>query len=83
MSRICQLFIDTALFVFTPIGIIAVCSDVAYNHGSKQDQSLPQKDKRFLDNPDSRSEHVGDNKTSKPKQQYEQEYYWEQVYQEQ
>jgi len=59
--------IGTAFSIPTSIGLIPVGSNVPYYHGSEQDQSLPQKDKRFLDNPDSSSEHVDNKKTRKPK----------------
>jgi hypothetical protein len=60
--------IGAAFSVPTPICLIAVGYNVASYQCSKQDQSLPQKDNRFLDNPDSRSEHIDNDKTRKPKQ---------------
>ncbi|MGN1217106.1 MAG: hypothetical protein ACI4TD_03930 [Phocaeicola sp.] len=68
--------IGAALIVPAPIGLITVSYNVASYQCNKQDQSLPQKNKRFLDNPDCRSEYVDYQKTRKPKYQDEQEHHW-------
>jgi hypothetical protein len=67
MSRISHYLIGAAFSVPTTICLIAVGSNIPYCHDSEQNQSLPQKNKRFLDNPDSSPEHVDNKKTRKPK----------------